>query len=225
MSEQLAPLDMALSEAPDAVEARANSGDGQAQLAMSIVSRYGLHGRTPDIVAAGRWRDQALANQRFMPITQYTAAFNGSPSRVNIINVPVQAISAAQWQAVNRCVIWLSGDPAVTSAACGGPAEAERRKVAWATFARGLHGSRQIMSAPVGSPSRTQVLTRYSNRIAVFFTPGVHTSNPPVEASWKHPARKSRQGGGSDHDGERLVAIGGCSVESQMRRLARLRSS
>jgi len=136
LSEQLAPLDMALSGAPDAVEARANSGDGQAQLAMSIVSMYGLHGRAPDILAAGRWRDQALANRRSMPITQYTAAFNGSPSRVNIINVPVQTISAAQWQAVNRCVIWLSGDPAVTSAACGGPAEAERRKVAWAEIWR-----------------------------------------------------------------------------------------
>lgn len=132
LSEQLVPLDMALSETPDAVETRANSGDGQAQLAMSIVTTYGLHGRTPDIIAAGRWRDQALANRRFMPITQYTAAFNGSPSRVNIINVPVQTISAAQWQAVNRCVVWLSGDPAVTSAACGEAAEAERRKAAWA---------------------------------------------------------------------------------------------
>lgn len=132
LSEQLAPLDMALSEAPDAVETRANSRDGQAQLAMSIVTTYGLHGRTPDIIASGRWRDQALANLRFMPITQYTAAFNGSPSRVNIINVPVQTISAAQWQAVNCCVIWLSGDPAVTSGACGDAAEAERRKAVWA---------------------------------------------------------------------------------------------
>lgn len=136
LSEQLTPLDMALSEAPDAVEARANSGDGEAQLAMSIVSMYGLHGRAPDILAAGRWRDQALANRRFMPITQYTAAFNGSPSRVNIINVPIQTIPAAQWQAVNRCVIWLSGDPAVTSAACGGGAEAKRREAAWAKIWR-----------------------------------------------------------------------------------------
>lgn len=130
-SEQLAPLDMALSEAPDAVEARANGGDGQAQLAMSIVSRYGLHGRTPDIVAAGRWRDQALANQRFMPITQYTAAFNGSPSRVNIINVPVQTISVAQWQAVNRCSAFLSGLRGGDASVCGDAEEARQRHVAW----------------------------------------------------------------------------------------------
>lgn len=129
--EQLAPLDMALSEAPDALEARANSGDGQAQLAMSIVSMYGLHGRTPDIVSAGRWRDQALANRRFMPIAQYTAAFNGSPSRVNIINVPVQTISAAQWQAVNRCSALLSGLVVDDLTACGGADETRRRQADW----------------------------------------------------------------------------------------------
>jgi hypothetical protein len=131
LSEQLAPLDMALSEDPDAVEARANSGDGQAQLAMSIVSMYGLHGRTPDIVAAGRWRDQALANRRVMPITQYTAAFNGSPSRVNIINVPVQTISAAQWQTVNRCVAVLAGEGVSDQSACGDAEENRRRQTAW----------------------------------------------------------------------------------------------
>ncbi|WP_295184582.1 hypothetical protein [uncultured Brevundimonas sp.] len=120
-----------MSEAPDAVESRANSGDGQAQLAMSIVSMYGLHGRTPDIVAAGRWRDQALANRRFMPITQYTAAFNGSPSRVNIINVPVQTISAAQWQAVNRCLALLSGLAIGDITACGGADETRRRQADW----------------------------------------------------------------------------------------------
>ncbi len=131
LSEQLAPLDMALSEAPDALEARANSGDGQAQLAMSIVSMYGLHGRTPDIVAPSRWRDQALANRRFMPITQYTAAFNGSPSRVNVINVPVQTISAAQWHAVNRCSALLSGADVSEESACGDDEEFHRRRTAW----------------------------------------------------------------------------------------------
>lgn len=131
LSEQLAPLDLALSGAPDAVEARANSGDGQAQLAMSIVSMYGLHGRTPDIVAASRWRDQALANRRFMPITQYTAAFKGSPSRVTIINVPVQTISAAQWEAVNRCSALLSGLAVGDITACGGADKTRRRQADW----------------------------------------------------------------------------------------------
>lgn len=131
LSEQLAPLDMALSEAPDALEGRATSGDGQAQMAMAIVSAYGLHGRAPDILAAGRWREQAQANRRFMPITQYTAAFNGSPSRVNIINVPVQTISAAQWQAVDRCVAVLAGDAPSDQNACGDAGETRHRQAAW----------------------------------------------------------------------------------------------
>ncbi|MBB1178564.1 hypothetical protein DSM05_05300 [Pseudomonas sp. FW305-3-2-15-E-TSA4] len=136
LSEQLAPLDMALSEDPDAVEARANSGDGQAQLAMSIVSMYGLHGRTPDIVAAGRWRDQALANRRVMPITQYTAAFNGSPSRVSIINVPVQTISPVQWQAVDQCLTLLSHGLAMNTIVCGSADESRMRATHWARVVR-----------------------------------------------------------------------------------------
>nr|WP_314524879.1 hypothetical protein [uncultured Brevundimonas sp.] len=131
MSEQLAPLDMALSDSPDTIEVRANGGDGQAQLAMSIVSMYGLHGRTPDILAAGRWRAQALANRRFMPISQYTAAFNGSPSRVNIINVPVQTISYVQWRAVEQCLFLLAGRPGGDPMACGAPSEAHDRVVNW----------------------------------------------------------------------------------------------
>lgn len=131
LSEQLAPLDMALSEAPDALEGRATGGDGQAQMAMAIVSAYGLHGRAPDILAAGRWREQAQANRRFMPITQYTAAFNGAPSRVNIINVPVQTISAAQWQAVDRCLAILSGEVVGDEDACGDAGESRRRQAAW----------------------------------------------------------------------------------------------
>lgn len=131
LSDQLVPLDMALSDGPETIEARANSGDGQAQIAMVIVSAYGLGGRKPDVVAASQWQEQAQTNRRFMPITQYTAAFNGSPSRVNIINVPIQAISAAQWQAVDRCVALLSGEAARDQSACGDAEQSRRRQVAW----------------------------------------------------------------------------------------------
>lgn len=131
LSEQLAPLDIAFSGAPDVLEGRAAGGDGQAQMAMAIVSAYGLHGRAPDILAAGRWREQAQANRRFMPITQYTTAFNGSPSRVNIINVPVQTISPAQWQAIDRCLALLSGEVVGGEAACGDAEETRRRQADW----------------------------------------------------------------------------------------------
>lgn len=131
LSQQLAPLDLALSEAPQVLEAQAHGGDGQAQLAMAIVSAYGLGGRTPNAAAASRWREQARSNRRFIPITQYTAAFNGSPSRVNIINVPVQTISPAQWQAVQRCVALLAGQAASDQNACGDAEETRKRRAAW----------------------------------------------------------------------------------------------
>ena len=131
LSDQLAPLDLALLEAPEAIEARANSGDGQAQLAMAIITFYGLAGRRRDAAAADRWRGQARSNRRFMPITQYTAAFNGSPSRVNIINVPVQAISPAQWQAVERCIALIAGGDTSDQNACGDANEFQHRRAAW----------------------------------------------------------------------------------------------
>ena len=39
-----------------------------------------------------------------MPITQYTAAFNGQPSRVNIIHVQVQQLGEATFSAVGEVV-------------------------------------------------------------------------------------------------------------------------
>lgn len=39
--------------------------------------------------------------------------------------------------------------------------------------------------------------------------PEIQAPNPPVEASWKHPARKARHSGAFDHDVERLVGAGG----------------
>lgn len=36
--------------------------------------------------------------------------------------------------------------------------------------------------------------------------PRIRTPNPPMEASWKHPAHKPRHSRGLDHDAERLMA-------------------
>lgn len=131
LAELLAPLDVAMSEQPGTIEARAQNGDGQAQLAMAIIDEHGLQGRSPDRASAAQWRLRALENRRFMPITQYTAAFNGQPSRVNIINVPVQSISIAQWQAVDKCVALLSGVLTEASEACGDAERTLQRRAVW----------------------------------------------------------------------------------------------
>lgn len=98
---------------------------------MAIIVAHGLYGETPNKGAALHWRTQALQNRRFMPITQYTAAFNGAPSRINIINVAVPTFPIGQLETVDRCVAWLAGDLAISPSVCGAVVDAERRKAAW----------------------------------------------------------------------------------------------
>lgn len=99
----------------------------QAQLAMVIIVAHRLHGRVPDKDLAALWNIRVAQKGRVLPVTQYTAAFKGIPSRVNIINIAVPAVSNVQVSAVHRCVAWLIGDPAVASNAYGDGPEAERR--------------------------------------------------------------------------------------------------
>lgn len=130
LSERLAPLDRTLLSKPVELEAAAASGDGEAQFGLSLVWGHGLHGYPTNQSKAADWRAKALANRRFMPITQYTAAFNGQPSRVNIINVPTYDLTLAEATAVDACIAWLSGRTAADDA-CGGGQNTARRWTLW----------------------------------------------------------------------------------------------
>lgn len=132
LSERLVPLDRALTAKPSELESAAASGNGEAQFSLSLVLAYGLNGRAPDRVAADGWRRRAIASRRFVPITQYTAAFNGQPSRVNIINVPTYDVSPAQITATDACVALLGGRPSPIGA-CGDADEAAHRMALWET--------------------------------------------------------------------------------------------
>ena len=131
LDQQLAPLYLALSQSPEVLRARAEAGEAEAQLALSLV--YTLERRhAPDAVsAAAMWRGRALAQRRFTPITQYTAAFNGQPSRVNIINVPVPVITTAQAAAIDACVEALMTDEGRQTEACGTNDAADERFANW----------------------------------------------------------------------------------------------
>lgn len=131
LAERLAPLDRALTSRPGELEAAANSGDAEAQFGLSLVLGYGLYGYPMDINKAGEWRARALANRRFIPVTQYTAAFNGQPSRINIINVPTYDLTQAEAIAADACIAWLTGRTLVTEA-CGEGPETARRRSLWA---------------------------------------------------------------------------------------------
>lgn len=130
LSERLAPLDRALTSKPAEIEAAAASGDGEAQFGLSLVWGHGLHGYPLDTNKAAEWRAKALSNRRFMPITQYTAAFNGQPSRVNIINVPTYDLTLAEVITADACIAWLMGRRAGAEA-CGEETDATRRRDLW----------------------------------------------------------------------------------------------
>ena len=113
----LGPVEAALTKDRHSLEVAAQGGDAQAQMALSIVLAYGLGG-SPSFSEAQTWRARAVQPRGTQPITQYTAAFNGAPSRINIINIPRYDISSAQIVLIDRCTGWLSGR-AVNPAACG----------------------------------------------------------------------------------------------------------
>jgi hypothetical protein len=135
ISERLAPLDRALTSKPAELEAAATSGDAEAQFGLSLAWAHGLHGFSVDQNKATEWRLKALANRRFVPITQYTAAFDGQPSRVNIINVPAYDLTQSETTAVDACIAWLSGRASATEA-CGEESDAARRRSLWAAAQR-----------------------------------------------------------------------------------------
>ena len=129
-AQNLAPLDIALMEQPEVVRQKAEAGDAVAQLAYAIVLDQGLHDTPSDHAGAMKWRARALQQRRMTPITQYTAAFNGQPSRVNIINMPIPVVSLGQVQALSACIERLQTGEALQNA-CGDEADAGRRARQW----------------------------------------------------------------------------------------------
>lgn len=133
----LAPLDLALTGELPVIAQKAKQGDAHAQFALSIITAYGLRGHPVNPSTSAVWLSRAMDQRRVMPVTQYTAAFNGQPSRVNIIHVPVAVLAPAQVAVVEACVAALSrADPALAS--CGDTdRRRESRRTAWAVGAAG----------------------------------------------------------------------------------------
>ncbi|HEV2082509.1 MAG TPA: hypothetical protein VGR32_08635 [Brevundimonas sp.] len=112
------------------LRARAEAGDARAQHAWAVVLQYGLHGVAADPAGADLWRARAMAQRGTMPISQYTPAFNGQPSRVNLIYVPRYDMNLHDIRIVSACAAALdSGSP---GAACGDAGTAVELALAWA---------------------------------------------------------------------------------------------
>lgn len=117
----MAPLNAALARTPESLRSDAQAGSAQAQFALALAYRYGLN-TPPDPVESATWRDRAFASRGYTQVTSYTAAFNGQPSRVNLINVPRYELTPAMAEPAEACAAALAAalpSPA-ESAACGG---------------------------------------------------------------------------------------------------------
>ena len=96
-------------EAPAADLAhRAGEGDARAQYALGSIYAHGLNGAPALPVLAEALRVQALGARGVTPITQYTPAFNGAPSHVNLIYVPRHDLDQARAAAVDLCLAALA---------------------------------------------------------------------------------------------------------------------
>lgn len=128
------PVYLATTTAPAQLRALADHDDARAQQALSLVLAYDLNGGGLDPAASADWRMRSMRARGNTPVTQYTAAFNGQPSRVNIIYVPRYDITAQHDQFIARCAEGLAaGDPLPV---CGDAATTASLRPLWAQARR-----------------------------------------------------------------------------------------
>lgn len=129
------PVRLAATADPGELRVRAEQNDARAQQALALVLAYDLNGGGFDPTASAAWRVRSMGARGTRPITQYTAAFNGQPSRVNLVYVPRQDITAQHDQFIARCAAGLeAGDPAPV---CGDASTTEALRDLWTRAPRG----------------------------------------------------------------------------------------
>jgi len=129
------PVRLATMVDPAELRVRAEQEDARAQQALALVLAYNLNGGGFDPDASTTWRVRSMRARGTTPVTQYTAAFDGQPSRVNMIYVPRQDITAQHDQFIARCAAGLeAGEP---GAVCGDVATTEALRDLWTKAQRG----------------------------------------------------------------------------------------
>lgn len=98
------------------LESQSESGNQNAQIALSIVKAEGLRGVARDPVGAETLRRRALAAGAPTQITQYIAGINGAPNRTAIIMVPGRGLSPTAIRGIDECVTHLKTRSAETAA-------------------------------------------------------------------------------------------------------------
>lgn len=119
--ERNAPLKAAFAEPVESLRARSDSGDRQAQYALSFLMRTGLRGVAKDPLAAEALRARAGETRtQAMPI--YVPGVNGNPGSTIMTQVSSPGVSDAEARRLDACgAMLLLGEPAMGGAICGSP--------------------------------------------------------------------------------------------------------
>lgn len=138
---RLKPIELALTQDLATLESRAGKGVAQDQLALALIYAHGLKGKRADREVAASWTARAVAQRGSTPLTMYTPAYDGKPSRVSLIFVPRYTLREFDVAVVERCVRALeTSDPSTAAAmACGGPAEHDELRRLWTTAGHNSH--------------------------------------------------------------------------------------
>lgn len=123
------PIETALTTPTPVLRERAEAGNAQAQLALSVALQLRPGSDNRDL--SRHWRMRAMAARGFTPLTLYVAGYKGHPSRVSTTLVPRYDVSSLQAVAIGACTRLLSGPPADLTRAldqgvCGGRTNYDR---------------------------------------------------------------------------------------------------
>ena len=132
-----APIDVAISTAPQVLAGQAAAGDTQSQLAYALVLANGLNGTPIDKSASDGWRAKAAAPSGTRMSSIYVPGGKHQAGRVMMVSLPTYDAPIEQQVEVDRCVAALN-TPAfpktitrVDHGECGGAENFKRLFDAW----------------------------------------------------------------------------------------------
>ena len=121
--QDFAPLSAAFVEPIESLQARASTGDAQAQYAMSVLARHGLRGVPQSEQAADLYFLGATMQRGTNMTPVYVTGVNGAPGSTIFVATPIYGMDPPRAQAFEICVAALA--VGVGGAACGDPAVAD----------------------------------------------------------------------------------------------------
>ncbi|AYG94491.1 hypothetical protein D8I30_04315 [Brevundimonas naejangsanensis] len=198
-----APLKLAFAEPVESLRQRSDSGDREAQYALSFLMQGGLRGVERDALGAEALRARAGETRTQMtPI--YVPGAKGSPGTTTMVPISSYGVSDAEARRMDACgAMLLLGEPALGGAVCGSPAA-------------------YIDLLPAGAAVREEMMRGFL-AAGVRVDPATVSDCGATEALWADAAFRM---GAGDRDGaaaasERVIALCGDGQRSWHARVMR----